>query len=163
MKDKKTTSKNSSRYVKVKQVDVETGLELEGGLIALNRWRRHNEFSGGFYAMGQNALERIFLNKNLKYSDLKVFSALVSELDYGNTILINQSEIARKLGMLPQNVNKSLKVLIEQGIITKGVRQGIRSLYMMNPEYVWKGSAKDHKKALELYYTIAKDVGKKAS
>ncbi len=162
MKDEKTSGKNGSKYVKIKQVDVETGLEIEGGLIALHQWRRHNEFSGGFYAMGQNALERIINNKKLKYSTVKVFSALVAELNYGNTILINQAELGKRIGMSRQHVNESIKVLIEQGIIAKGIKQGIRSLYMMNPEYVWKGSAKDHKKALEFYYTITKNVEKAA-
>ena len=40
------------------------------------------------------------------------------------------------------NVNRSIKKLIELGVILEGVKIGISRSYELNPNFGWKGSAK---------------------
>ena len=46
------------------------------------------------------------------------------------------------------NVNRSIKKLIELGVILEGVKIGISRSYRLNPNFGWKGSAKGHREAL---------------
>ena len=43
------------------------------------------------------------------------------------------------------NVNRSIKKLIELGVILEGVKIGISRSYELNPNGWWEGSAKGHR------------------
>ena len=57
-----------------------------------------------------------------------------------------------------QHVQRSIKRLIQLGIILEGVKIGISRSYRLNPSFGWKGSAKGHReasaRALEGYQVI---------
>ena len=44
-----------------------------------------------------------------------------------------------------QHVQRSIKRLIQLGIILEGVKIGISRLYRLNPAFGWKGLAKGHR------------------
>ena len=44
-----------------------------------------------------------------------------------------------------QHVQRSIKRLIQLGIILEGVKIGISRSYRLNPNFGWKGSAKGHR------------------
>ena len=46
-----------------------------------------------------------------------------------------------------QHVQRSIKRLIQLGIILEGVKIGISRSYRLNPSFGWKGSAKGHREA----------------
>ena len=55
------------------------------------------------------------------------------------------------------NVNRSIKKLIELGVILEGVKIGIsRSYGKLNPNFGWKGSAKGHREALHEHLKVIK-------
>ena len=45
------------------------------------------------------------------------------------------------------NVNRSIKKLIELGVVLEGVKIGVSRSYRLNPNFGWKGSAKGHREA----------------
>ena len=45
--------------------------------------------------------------------------------DYENLIQVNQAEVSEQVGMNRHNVNRSIKKLIELGVILEGVKIGI--------------------------------------
>ena len=55
-----------------------------------------------------------------------------------------------------QHVQRSIKQLIQLGIILEGVKIGISRSYRLNPSFGWKGSAKGHRGSatLEGYQVI---------
>ena len=57
-------------------------------------------------------------------------------------IQVNQAEVSEQVGMNRHNVNRSIKKLIELGVILEGVKIGISRSYRLNPNFGWKGSAK---------------------
>ena len=67
---------------------------------------------------------------------------MLARLDYENLIQVNQAEVSEQVGMNRHNVNRSIKKLIELGVILEGVKIGISRSYRLNPNFGWKGSAK---------------------
>lgn len=126
---------------------METGEVLEG-YVAYLAPKRQNGFRGRWLAVGQDdALD--MLMQFTRVEDFRVLVALLKELDYENLIVANQSDIARKLGMQRQNVGSAIKRLVEAGAILKGPKLGMNCSYRLNPNFGWKGSAKNHVKALD--------------
>ena len=88
---------------------------------------------------------------------MKVMWAMLARLDYENLIQVNQAEVSEQVGMNRHNVNRSIKKLIELGVILEGVKIGISRSYRLNPNFGWKGSAKGQggsARALEGYQVI---------
>ena len=60
---------------------------------------------------------------------MKVMWAMLARLDYENLIQVNQAEVSEQVGMNRHNVNRSIKKLIELGVILEGVKIGISRSY----------------------------------
>ena len=84
---------------------------------------------------------------------MKVMWAMLARLDYENLIQVNQAEVSEQVGM---NRNRSIKKLIELGVILEGVKIGISRSYRLNPNFGWKGSAKGHREALHEHLKVIK-------
>ena len=132
---------------RVIQIDAKTG-EVVDGFVVVVKPKIRNGFTEGWYAMALG-IGKIFAHSELEGSDFKVFFLLLTHLDYENRLLINQSSIAREIGMQRQNVQRSIKKLLELGALLEGPKVGQNRSYQLNPEFGWKGSAENHKKALE--------------
>lgn len=130
------------------QVDMQTGEFLAEGFVAYVAPKRRNGFSKeGWVAMANHAMAVLKQVRSL--DDLRVLFALIERLDYENLIVANQAEIARDLEMRAPHVNRSVKNLIVLGAIFEGPRIGVSRSYRLNPEFGWKGSAKNHVIALD--------------
>ena len=81
--------------------------------------------------MAQNGAE-ILSQSDLGANDFKVLMKLLSVLDYENLIQVSQADIARELDMHRQHVQRSIKRLIQLGIILEGVKIGISRSYRLN-------------------------------
>lgn len=131
------------------QVDAETG-ELQQGFMAYVAPKRVNGFGRRWLAMAQDdfvlQLARV---GGLPGDALRVFLALVTHLDYENFVLTPQSEIAAKIGMKPSHFSRGLAALVAEGVVEKGPKIGRMVSLRMSPAYVWKGSASNHRKALD--------------
>ena len=128
---------------RLQQIDSETG-EIIDGFVAYVVPKRKNGFGQGWLAMAQNGAE-ILAQSNLSGNDFKVLMKLLSVLDYENLIQVSQAEIARELNMHRQHVQRSIKRLMDLGIVLEGVKIGISRSYRLNPNFGWKGSAKGHR------------------
>ena len=131
---------------RLQQIDSETG-EIIDGFVAYVVPKRKNGFGQGWLAMAQNGAE-ILAQSNLSGNDFKVLMKLLSVLDYENLIQVSQAEIARELNMHRQHVQRSIKRLMDLGIVLEGVKIGISRSYRLNLNFGWKGSAKGHREAL---------------
>ena len=58
--------------------------------------------------------------------------------------------------MQRQNVQRSIKRLMELGVILEGVKIGVSRSYRLNPSFGWKGSAKGHREALHEHLKVIK-------
>ena len=137
------------------QIDHDTGEVVVDGFVAYVVPKRKNGFQQGWLAMAQNGVE-ILAQSDLGANDFKVLMKLLSVLDYENLIQVSQADIARELDMHRQHVQRSIKRLIQLGIILEGVKIGISRSYRLNPSFGWKGSAKGHREALHEHLKIVK-------
>ena len=97
---------------------------------------------------GSESINDDVAQSNLTGNDMKVMWAMLARLDYENLIQVNQAEVAEQVGMNRHNVNRSIKKLIELGVVLEGVKIGVSRSYRLNPNFGWKGSAKGHREAL---------------
>ncbi|MDD9849746.1 hypothetical protein BZG30_31430, partial [Escherichia coli] len=84
-----------------------------------------------------------------KHDQIHVFMALLADLDYENYIQVAQIDIADALKMQKTNVSRAIKNLIDFGIIIEGPRIGRSKTYRLNPQFGWKGTVSNHRKALK--------------
>lgn len=129
------------------QIDPETG-EILDGYMAWIMPKKPNGFGQDWHAMANQAWDLI-ATSDLDGQDFKVLATLMARLDFENLIQVPQVEIAEKLNMKRQNVNRSVKRLIEMEILLEGPRIGRSRSFRLNPNFGWKGSAKNHHEALK--------------
>ena len=129
---------------RINQVDESTG-EVLGGFVAVVRPRQKSAFE--HFTMNQSAL--LILANTLNGEQLRVLLALLAELDYENFIQVAQADIAEKLNINKVNVSRSVKALIDVGVIFEGPKVGRSKTYRLNEQFGWKGSVPNHKKALK--------------
>lgn len=131
---------------RVNSIDMDTGEILDYSLVAMQR-KIPNGFAAGWIAMAQNALDML-ATSDLRGDDLRVLLALLGRLDFENLIQLEQAAIAKRLGMQRQNISRSIKRLVTLGALLEGPKIGRSHTYRLNPNYGWKGSSKNHHKAL---------------
>lgn len=83
---------------------------------------------------------------NLSGETSRVLFFLMYKLDYENWLRISQISIAEELGLKKQQVNRSIKQLIEKGIIVKGPKVGNSLTYRLDPAFAFKGQDRNIKK-----------------
>ena len=130
---------------KVTQVDLETGENL-GGFVAVIRPKQKSSFERHF-TMNQAALK--IIATELNHEQTKVLMMLLAELDYENYIQVAQIDIAESLAMKKSAVSRAIRHLLEFGIILEGPKIGRSKTYRLNPQFGWKGTVSNHKKALK--------------
>jgi biotin operon repressor len=129
------------------QMDLGTG-ELLDGLVVLVTKKKINGFAEGWFAVANQA-GAIFAKSDLGLGEHRVLWMLFSHLDFENHLAINQAEIARELGMQRQHVQRAIKRLMELEVLVEGKKNGQNRTYKLNPEFGWKGSGDNHRKALD--------------
>lgn len=119
----------------------------QGSVLALVVPKRKNGFDEGWVAVAQNAYLAL-ANSGLGLEARRVLDTLLARLDFENWIHTPQAEIAEFLQMKPSNVSRAMRELEQVGVILRGPKVGRSSTYRINPNFGWKGSAKNHVSAL---------------
>ena len=137
-------------------IDADTGEVLAESVAMLVPQRMPNGFSEGWFSMSQSQL-KVFIEhrKELGVEGFGVLMALLQRLDFQNLILVSQAELGRELGMQRQNVNAAIRKLVRLGAIIEGPKVGQNRTYRLNPTFGWKGSSKNHHKALRTHEKAA--------
>jgi biotin operon repressor len=146
MKMRKVVRRRSPLGAGEEWFDSETGERLDGFVMYVAH-RKVHAFGERWMAMAQNTAE-LLAHSDLGGAEFKIMFLLISKLDFENHLLINQSELAGEMGMHRQHVHKSIKRLVEVGVILEGPKFKQSRTYKLNPEFGWKGSTANHKKEL---------------
>jgi hypothetical protein len=136
------------KQIRTGQVDLSTGQLLEGAQLALMFPKRRNGFQEGWVAMAQGPLKAL-AKADLGDEARRVLFAVLAELDFENWVNMNQSELAREIGLERQNFGRGLKKLIAEGVVLEGPKVGRKGTHRLNPQFGWRGSAKGHVDALQ--------------
>jgi biotin operon repressor len=136
---------------KINNVDAETG-EVLGGFLAYIPPRVKNGFTEGWSAMARGVGTLFAQNRSfLGQEGLALIFLLIDKLDFENHLVISQTGLGLELGMSRQNVQRSIRRLIELGALLEGPKNGKRHTYRLNPNFAWRGSGENHLKALAEY------------
>jgi len=133
---------------RVRPVDLDTGEIVDGLPIVVTR-KYTNAFTGGWLIMSQDVTMTIAMTKELTLYDYRVLMALLGMLDMSNWIQVNQSRLAERINVPRPKVSLSINKLIDLGLIKRGPRVGNTWSYRLNPDFVYKGKVKDHRKVIE--------------
>jgi DNA-binding MarR family transcriptional regulator len=134
--------------MRIIQSDAETGEVLGNAVVGVIYRREQNCFGKGWMAMAQDALMTL-ATADIGDQARRVLLMALARVDFENYILLNQTEIAQKLGMKAPNVSEAIKKLVALGVLLKGPKAGRSTTYRLNPNLGWKGKAENHRKALD--------------
>lgn len=127
-------------------VDRDTGEILEGIPVVLqNKKTGFNRLygKGGWYIMATNACTEIAKDKELTGETQRILFYMFGCLDYENYINVSQAEIAEELEIRKQHVNRAVRLLEAKQIIMRGPKSGRSITWRLNPNYGYKGAAKN--------------------
>jgi hypothetical protein len=119
-------------------VDAETG-EIVYAVVELKR----KYYSGGFFMAMQEGFIHL-ARLGLTGEQTSVLLYLFGKLDFENWLRVSQQEIAEALDMNQPNVSRAIKVLLEKRVIHKGPKVGTSLTYRLDPNFGFKGRAKNH-------------------
>ena len=110
----------------MQQIDHQTGEVVEGfcGLCCSKAQKRISERMDGNGSRSNDDA----CSKQFNRQRHEGYVAMLARLDYENLIQVNQAEVSEQVGMNRHNVNRSIKKLIEIGVILEGVKIGISRL-----------------------------------
>ena len=131
--------------LEVHSVDAKTGEKLDYAVVAIAQ-KAPCAYGRRWFQMSQDALTQLAEIRSI--DQMRVLMTLMSRLDFENLIAIDQTQVAKTLGMHKQHVNRAIAALIEKEILLKGPKIGTARTYRLNPGYGWKGRAKGHREAL---------------
>ena len=89
-------------------------------------------------------LGRLAVDKQLTLTDKNVLLFLISVMEYENLINLTQRELSEGLGIVQQEVSKSIKKLIEGGYLKIVDKNGRQNIYQLNPHLAFKSRAKNY-------------------
>ena len=138
----------------MQQIDHQTG-EVVEGFVAYVVPKAQKRISERMDGNGSRSNDDA-CSKQFNRQRHEGYVAMLARLDYENLIQVNQAEVSEQVGMNRHNVNRSIKKLIELGVILEGVKIGISRSYRLNPNFGWKGSAKGHREALHEHLKVIK-------
>lgn len=126
---------------RVDYIDVETGEVFKGTMVL----HRHVEKIGGWCMSFQESLLSIAKDREITGEIHRVLDVIIANVEYGNDVNVSQGWIAEFLGMRQSHVSRSVGVLLKKGILVERENLARCKIYSLNPDYVWKGSAKQLK------------------
>lgn len=85
------------------------------------------------------------VDKDFSGNDLRVFLAILANLDYENTLNISQQKLADQLNIDRSAIGKSIKRLISKGYLQVVDTAGRQNIYQFNPHIAFRSRAKNYK------------------
>ena len=123
--------------------------EVFEGTVAFYAPKRKNGFKEGWIAMEKNNYFRALALSNLSNEDRKVWAIMMCYVGFENEIRQPLGAMAEEIGISPSNFSRALNKLCDEGIFIRKKRNGRTFQIWLNPEYGWKGTAKNHVVALD--------------
>jgi len=126
---------------------LDTGELMEGAVVGMFFPKRENGFKAGWIAMAQEPMMKL-AKSDLGAQEMKVLFGVLAKLDFENFLLLSVADLAKEIGMQRPNVSAAISSLEKLGVLLRGPKAGRSSTFRLNPDFGWKGSASNHKKAL---------------
>jgi len=117
--------------------------------------KRPRHFKGGSYMIVfQEGLDWL-AEQDLKGKDLKILLKILSQLDFDNYWHVEQKYLAEEMGLDRSNLSKTIRKLVDLGILYRDTKKGKTRSYRLNPTIAHKG-AKNYKATLADFHKYQK-------
>jgi hypothetical protein len=126
-------------------IDLETGEILSEEKYVFLAVPVRQKIKEDWFMAFQDAFESLAKDKELWGQTTAILHYFMSRLSFENYIAVEQTAIAKDLGIEKTRVSESIKKLVNKGIIEKGPKIGKTWSYKLNPYYGWKGRVKNLK------------------
>ena len=126
-------------------IDLDTGEVLEGKYAHVPPKHRLNF---DMWVAVNNDAWKVLIERRFDGNTLRVWMALLMNCDWQNKVEASQREMAEQIGMDSANFNRYLNKLVEAGLVVKTCKEGRRQKLSISIDYVWRGKAKEHTKAV---------------
>ena len=104
----------------------------------IQKIKRKKSSSMKFVMMYQESSE--YLSGKLSASALKILSLFIGKMLFDNCVYgLSYRDISRLLSISSKTVGRAINEMEEVGVINTHLKKG-KSVYIINPAYVWKGS-----------------------
>jgi hypothetical protein len=90
----------------------------------------------GAVMLNQPACVELAKDRRIGGAEFRVFYALISMMDYEDSVQISQADIGKMIGMKQQSVFTAIKTLIEIDVLRSTGKPGQTATYILNPYYV---------------------------
>lgn len=90
-------------------------------------------------------LVRLATDKDLTLTDKNVLLYIAGIIDYENILDISQAQLAKDIGIVRQEVTKSIKKLCELDYLRIIGKVGRQNIYKLSPYFAFKSRAKNYK------------------
>lgn len=101
--------------------------------------------------MFSEGLGRLAVDKDLNGTDTRVLLFLISIMEYENLLNVTQRELSEGLGIVQQEISKSIKKLIKADYLRIVDKNGRQNIYQLNPHIGFKSRAKNYNLLCELW------------
>jgi predicted transcriptional regulator len=136
MKTTKVKAKLDNRGKVVGYIDERTGRECGFPVIF---GRKRNPYGNGWIMNSQEALDIIAEDKDIRGFDLRVFLKVCARVDFENWVHLPIKELGEELRIDKSQISRSIKVLVNKGVLLKSEKIGRSYAYRLNPDFGWKG------------------------
>ena len=89
-------------------------------------------------------LIRLATDKNLTLTDKNVLLYISGIIDYENVLDISQTQLAKEIGIVQQEVSKSIRKLCELDYLRVIGQVGRQKIYRLSPYFAFKSRAKNY-------------------
>ena len=89
-------------------------------------------------------LGRLAVDRDLNGTDTRVLLFLISIMEYENLLNVTQRELSEGLGIVQQEISKSIKKLIKADYLRIVDKNGRQNIYQLNPHIGFKSRAKNY-------------------
>lgn len=148
---------------KLKIVDSITNEQLEGITVVRGAKKTKFKSQGGFLVMFQNKDVSMDLvsNRAIDGTSWRVFWYMLHVMSYENFVHVSQKEIAEAVKIHVNQVSRSIKNLVNEGLIIKVPLKSNCFVYRVNLGLVWKGKPQSYNENIkQLEKKSAKDLAK---
>ena len=139
-----------ARVTNMRLTDLETGEVFLGLAMAFKKKYPREIQQDGFFTMFMFGSDFIGELDDLSGADYRILFKMLSHLEFQNWIYVTHQTIADELQLKRSNVSRSIKKLIERGVIEKqkDPKDKRRMIYRLNPACGWRGDANQWKKEM---------------
>jgi hypothetical protein len=89
-------------------------------------------------------LSRLAMDKELNSTDIRLLLFISSIIDYENILNVSQRELSESLGIVQQEISKSIRKLVKGGYLKIIGTVGRQNIYRLDPHFAFKSRAKNY-------------------